>query len=1221
MKKIVDALLNRDARSHSFGRLALFVLCVFLLGLPTLYAQTTGTLLGTISDQTGAVVPRAQVILLNESTGDTRQTVANEVGRFTFAGVLPGTYTVRVSMPDFKTWQRKGFVMNASDTRDLSDIRLDVGGVGQVVTVESATAQVDLVNSGERSSVLSAQEINSLALVSRNVSELLKVLPGVTSVATGPGSGNGLGFDFTNSSSTGSAIGVGLSTNGAPYRGGSMLLMDGANILDPGCNCWSTAVMNPEMTQEVKVSTSNFAADQPNGPVVFSGISKSGTERYHGSAYFTARNSIFNSNTWQNNKNNVSKPDAAWYYPGGNFGGPVPYTHNKLLFWTGYEYYWQKLPSSNPLTAWVPTDSMRTGDFSPGAADNAAACAAVGGFTSTATNFCNNLSGTVLPNGSLLSGSVIPSSAIDPNMALLMKAYFPEPNADPSSGYNWYLPITSQQNGYVYRARVDYNITQNTKLFVAYQYGSNSSFQPAHIWWNPGNSVPFPGGGITNPTGSKTLSANFLHIFSPTLTNEMIVTWNHLASPYSPNDLSAAYRSNIGWNYPTVFAGGSNDLMAPNVYAASDRSFGEMSQGDVFQHGGQFGLTKATPSFQDNVTKVFRNHTFKAGFFYNMVGNYQVNYVRPNGVLAFDPIDSSVTNLIDGNYYGSKNPMANFLMGVAYGSSAGPYYHSGAYQEDSQTDIFDMAYRTYSFYGIDDWKVNHRLTVNVGFRFDHIGRWYERTGTGMAVWLPSLYNNDLADNRLNPGVRSHATDPGIPLSGSQATTLFVSPRFGIAYDVFGTGKTVVRGGWGAYRWNDQYNDYSGDLSTAQGLQTFNTPSGRSILLSQLGPGLMNYGNASGSGSIYAADPNDHQVPLTYSYNFTISQQMPWHSLLEAGYVGNKTNYLLMGGQSGAAGIGGSDFINVNKIPLGGLFGNDPVNGAVRPADLESTSGSGSWDYQHYFPYWQGYGTNQVRIGEHSGYSNYNGLQFAWVKQTTRLTFNLNYTWSKSLGIVNSTVDPFTVHGNYGVLNIDRPHVINTSYTYQFGNPYHGNAGLRGVINGWAVSGTTTWQSGANLQALTSQNLNLSLQDADGNGLTTRSYYGTNVGVILPTSSCDPSSGLSGNEKINLSCLSAPAIGAYGDRQLPYVSGPSYFNQDLALHKGFAISERQNVEFRLSAFNLFNHPLWAFSGGNLLNLSLKQSGASWTPNGLASNWGQVDTKSGSRIVQLGVKYTF
>ena len=373
-----------------------------------------------------------------------------------------------------------------------------------------------------------------------------------------------------------------------------------------------------------------------------------------------------------------------------------------------------------------------------------------------------------------------------------------------------------------------------------------------------------------------------------------------------------------------MYGGGQNALMAPNIFSAGSRTFGEMSQGDVFQHGGQFGLLKATPSFQDNVSKAWRNHTFKLGFFYNMVGNYQVNFVRPNGVLSFDSIDNAgIHNLLDGTFYGSKNPAANLLMGIAYGRLG----HEGgtAYQEDSPTDVFDMAYRTYSFFAMDDWKVRNRLTLNVGFRFDHIGRWYERTGTGMGVWLPGLYADDVASGRKDPGVRWHGADSRIPLSGSQATNLFVSPRLGLAYDVFGTGKTVPRGGWGAYRWNDQYNDYSGDLSTAQGLQTFNVPSGNSLFVSQLGPGLLTHANTSPITGIYAADPNDHRVPVTYAYNFTISQQMPWRSLLEVAYVGNNSKYLLMGGQSGASGIGGSDFINLNKIPLGGLFANDPVS--------------------------------------------------------------------------------------------------------------------------------------------------------------------------------------------------------------------------------------------------------------------------------------------------------
>ncbi len=1222
MTSIVDSrpskqqpLSSSDPRLRFVSmRTVAVALFVFALCLPSLHAQTTGTLLGTVSDQSGAVLPNAKVTLLNEATQDTRETVANEAGRFTFAGVRPGTYTVKVELANFKSFQRTGFVINAGDTKDLSNINLTIGTSDEVVTVEARTTQVELVNSGERSSVLSTTDIQNLALVSRNVSELLKVLPGVTSVANG--TGNGLQFDFANAGSTGSPIGVGLSTNGAPYRGGSMLLLDGANIIDPGCNCWSTAVANPEMTQEVKVQTSNFGADQPNGPVVFTAISKSGSATYHGAGYLTLRNSALNANTWENNHNDRDKPDSKSYYPGGNIGGPVPFTKNKVMFWTGHEYFWQLLPSSSPLTAWVPTNSMRAGNFDPTAADNAAACSAVGGFTPSATNFCNDLSGTVLPDGTALPGGTTDiSNYINPNMLALMNTYFPEANADPSGGYNFYLPISSQHNGYVYRGRVDFNFTDNTKLYLSFQYGKDDSFQPAHIWWTPGNSIPFPGGGINNPTNTKTFSANLLHVFSPTLTNEMIFTWNRSGSPYTPADLSAVSRETVGWQYDSVFQN-ANNIMVPSLYSAGDRSYGEMSQPNIFSNGGEFGLTKAAPAFQDNLTKAWQNHTFKAGFFYSMIGNYQTDFTFPNGVLKFGSLDvtaQSQTNLVDGEFYGSRNPMANLLLGVA-----------NQYQEDSIAGVFDMAYRNYSFYGMDDWKVNRRLTLNLGLRFDHVGRWYERTGTGMAVWLPGLYDEDVTAGRANPGVRYHGIDPGIPISGSEAKKLLLSPRLGLAFDVFGTGKTVVRGGWGAYRWNDQYNDYAGPLTTAQGRQTFNLPGTSTVLVNQLGPDLLNLAGASRSGEIFATDPTDTKVPLTYSYNFTVSQQLPWRSLLEVAYVGNQSENLLMGGQSGGAGIGGADFININKIPLGGLFDDDPVNGAVRPADLEFTGTSGAWEFRHYYPYWEGYGTNPVKVAQHVGYSNYHGLQVAWVRQGSRLNFNLNYTWSKALGIVNKTIDPFTVHGNYGVLNIDRPHVISTSYSYDVGNPFTGSKVLQGVVNGWTISGITTWQAGGNLQATNNsgQDFGLQLTDVGGASLSTKTYYGTDKGVILPIYTCDPSANLSGDEKIKLECLSAPDIGEYGVRQLPYVSGPSYFNQDLTVHKSFAITERQKVEFRVSAFNLFNHPLSAFSGWEPLKLKfIRQVDGSWAPDNLASNWGEVDTKTSNRVLQLGFKYIF
>lgn len=251
-----------------------FVICL-LLGLPSLHAQlVSGSFSGTVQDPTGAVVSGATVSLQNEATGFTRQTISNTSGYFTFAGVDPGTYTATVHAKGFKAWKQSGLTLNSGDERSIPGIKLSLGDASQTVVVEAATQQLVPTDNGERSALITSKEIDRLSVEGREISELLKILPGVTSVANG--TSNGLGFNFTLMGADGSDIGVGISPNGAPYRGGTAYLLDGANIIDPGCNCWSIASVNPDMTAEVKIQTSNFGADNADGPVSVDVTSKSG---------------------------------------------------------------------------------------------------------------------------------------------------------------------------------------------------------------------------------------------------------------------------------------------------------------------------------------------------------------------------------------------------------------------------------------------------------------------------------------------------------------------------------------------------------------------------------------------------------------------------------------------------------------------------------------------------------------------------------------------------------------------------------------------------------------------------------------------------------------------------------------------------------------------------------------------------------------------------------
>jgi hypothetical protein len=1064
-------------------------------------------------------------------------------------------------------------------------------------------------DSGERSALLTTKDIERLPLASRNASELLKILPGVTTTASG--TGNGPGFDFTDTGSSGSTVGVGLNTNGAPYRGGTAYLLDGASIIDPGCACWSIATVNPDMTQEVKVQSSNFGADAPQGPVVINVISRSGSAQFHGQAYLYTRNAIFNANSWQNKHGNnpTPRPDAQYYYPGGSIGGPIliPHTnfnHNrKLLFWAGFEAFRQTLPASSPLTSYVPTAAMRNGNFSLSDPANAALCAKSTG----SGDFCQSLNGGFAPDGTALAGSQIPSQYLDPGALALLKL-FPAANTDPStngSGYNYYLQTTSQHNGYIYRGRVDYNLSDRNKVFVSYQYGTDTSTSPAHIYYNPTDAIAYPGGNLISPVHSHVLSGSFIHIFNAFTTNELRISRGWLDNPYTASDLAAITKSAVGYPYGTVYNSASN--LVPAFYTAGARTFPDISQPDLFQQGGTYNSIKTSPSVSDDFTAVYRTHTFKVGGYWSQAGNKQGTYGYANGVYSFQSgkqVDSGNAK----NFIGTNNPLANFLMGI-----------SSAFQQTSVNPVNDMHYNTGAGYFLDNWKALPQLTLNLGLRVEHVGRWKDATGIGLAQWEPNRYAGDVASGKAYPGVYWHAIDSSVPVSGGPVQTLFLEPRLGLAYNLHKNGSTVIRGGWASYRWNDQYNDYAGPLQTSLGVKTYNSNSGQAITfkeVSALGANAAALGSL--PSSVYAVDQTDDQVGLTNAYNLTISQQLPRAMLMELAYVGNNSQNILMGGQSNGSGVGGSNFVNQNKIPLGGLFRPDQVTGAPAPSDPENVP-----NVVDYYPYYKGYGSNSISVSSHVGYANYNGLQVSLLKQTGHITFNANYTYSKSLGIVANTLDAFVVRNNYGVLNIDRPHVVNTSYAFDLGRPLHRNFLLDGIVNGWTLAGTTTWQAGGNMQANLSQNLGLTIKNtALNHTIGSSTYYGTPVQTVLPVYTCNPASNLAPYQHINLSCVTAPQIGQVGPRQAPYLSLPAYWDSDLGIYKAFHIAEHQAVEVRGQAFNFLNHPLPGYSSSSLVQPSMVTADNK-TFTSAVSNTGRgiTDAKYTQRTMLLSIKYTF
>jgi hypothetical protein len=290
----------------------------------------------------------------------------------------------------------------------------------------------------------------------------------------------------------------------------------------------------------------------------------------------------------------------------------------------------------------------------------------------------------------------------------------------------------------------------------------------------------------------------------------------------------------------------------------------------------------------------------------------------------------------------------------------------------------------------------------------------------------------------------------------------------------------------------------------------------------------------------------------------------------------------------------------------------------------------------------------LNVVEPRGYANYNGLQVSWQRQTGRVGYNLNYTWSKAMGTRNThqfggpVANPLDIIANYGVSNIDRSHVFNASYTFDLGTLYKGDMKFVGhLANGWMISGITTLQSGPNLQASPDDGdanfrkmavTPYGMSYTDDGGKEGMLWLGTPDVKVMPIFTCNPTANLKQNQYINGNCFSLPAMptqnadGSWTFHNGPYVMpyymhGPMFFNSDLSVTKGFKISERHNLQFRLSGFNFLNHPLtsWNYYGDGLQLRFTQDANGKWTQSN--PNFGYANVKTGRRVVEFQVKYSF
>src|SRR3984885_6279158 len=1014
------------------------------------------------------------------------------------------------------------------------------------------------------------------------------------------------------------------SSNGTQPNGAMAFMLDGANLVDPGNAGTQIANINQDMVAEVKVLMSSYSAEYAKGPTIFEAFSKSGGNKFHGEGYLYARNSALNSDDAYAHSQNIPNSAEHYYYMGGNIGGPIllPWTdfnkqRNKLFFWAGYEYMNQH-PAASPINFNVPTSEQMAGDFSETTID---------GLPGTGTPLLSKLQqvwrypymipyGLPACAGTCTHGTSILPSQYDPNINNGGKGgilnFYPKSNITPSAANGWdnYQYISSvPQNRWEATGKVDYAISDNTKLTGSYTRQIENDQHPVGVWWTPPWTLPYPSNVVAKTT-SQEVMANLTHVFSPTTTNEFVFTLARYINPSSLTNAAAVSRSALGFNVKGLF--GVTAAQVPNIlgpWGVAFPNIDEFTMANTFSGANEFGAIKRDPALYDNFTKIIGSHTLKAGFYWDTSDNIQSTAGLETGAQGSYNLGWGADS--------TGNVVADFLLG-----------RTANYQQQSSIPTFNIQFHQWSIYAQDSFKAGKQLTLNYGLRLDHVGQWYGPSN-GMQVWSPNTYNNNPSCGTsstppagcapANTGLLWHSNDSSIPLSGLSSPLFYFEPRGGLAYDIFGNGKTVLRAGVAWFRYQLAVNDVGGPVAGPAGSFLYTSPStttGYAQIDSFAPPSSVSQSaNAPNGSSPSAFQKGDNRTPSVMDWNITISQALPWRSVFEVSYVGNKSANELINGASGS-----NNLFNINNVLPSGFYSKDPIQGFnISPNAPTCNSSNPLTDFTGCNrSYTATFNANDYRqltnyqnlyIVTHGSYANYNSLQVSWQKQSGPITFLTNYTFSKVLGIRDgqsdngtgngTAVDPFNVKNNYGPLQYDHTVIVNASVVWNLPKPIHNNRVLGGAVNGWQLSNYTTYQSGGPIQPAVNGNLNatypgglttplvgapdlpnnaiLMPNGLYANAMNASPWFGTNAynGGIQPVLVCDPRKRASGTY-FNPNCFAPPqALGQEGAFNFPYLHLPAYFDSDLGLYKNFNISERQKVQFRVSATNWLNHPLPQF----------------------------------------------
>jgi hypothetical protein len=1135
----------------------LLAICFALL-TATAHGQGTATILGTVTDPTGAAVPNATITITNMDTGFVRATTSNGTGNYSAPELPNGRYQVKVEASGFKTYEQTDITLNVSETVRV-DAALTIGSVGQSITVQANALQVQSETS-DVSQTITSNQIENLATNGRNILQLTTLVPGA---ASNMPDFDSPGAQFQNRS---------IYFNGMRQDANNWTI-DGGEAYDRGGGGILLVSPSQDALQEFTITTSNYSADQGNSSGGMTSMAiKSGTKQYHGSAWEYNRNDALDAYSYLSKQvSNPKKPELRYNAFGFNLGGPVLFRSQNPKTFFFYNMEWRRLINGGSIFNQAPSQAQLSGNMNglgtiyvPNTSDpNAIAKFAADGL----------VPGQPFPN------NTIPANLIDPSAAAYLKAGIILP-ANASDGAHYF---SSANTDTYYReeiARVDHQFNEKLSIMGHFIYDSLTQQAPTVAW--TGNTYPTIGSLETVPSwqGVVRLTYNI----KPNLLNE--ASYNENGNNITIAN-SGLWKIPSGFNTAPIFGSANTVGKVPGIEISSPYGI-NMDIGNW-----PWSNTWRSNQIKDDISWTHGQHNFRFGGAWLFTNKTQEIFVNTAGTYQFNGSATACKNPPPGTTCNGVG-LADFLLGFA-----------ANYGQAQLQDFVSIDFNTIDFYGLDDWRVNRQLTLNLGLRWEGLPHAFD-THNRASNFYPDLYNPvDAAEftsptsGALNTSGPGFTTVPGVKLSNVPFYMNGVglagrngiprglvdnhwatfAPRVGFAYDIYGTGKTILRSGFGIF-----YERNAGNEEYNMGANVPFSNSAQTIF-----PYLDNTTTAWTTGESAGQSPTTPQgftgiqkrYPITsvYQYNMGIQQQVTGNMVMSLAYVGNTSSHL-------------SQTVNINTVPV-----DDPHRLGICGSNCGS---SAHLDADYYRPY---LGFSGINVVENEGNAHYHGLQASLrATEWKNLTFSAAYTFSHAWDVIdaqlfNNLDDPMNPRYQYGTAGFDRRNIVVLSFDYNLPVFQHSTGFTRAFFAGWTISGIALMQSG-NPLSVNSANDNLGF----GGGTTNHADL---IGHITYPHKFQ--------QWFSPSAFAQPAPLTWGNAPKNIVQGPGRDNWNLSLYKDFRFSERAGFQFRAESFDTWNHT--QFTG---VNTGVLTGNPSSPYNSTA---GQITGIADPRVFQFGGKLYF